>query len=126
MKIFISLFILLSLSGIYAQGNDSTSRNKQFIYVIRLIPKYQDEKNWDDNAKKTMLVHFKNLQDLLKEGKLLLAGRTDVELPITFGICVFNAKSLEEATEIGNNDPAVKAGMMTVEVFPFNVALMKK
>jgi len=70
--------------------------------------------------------HFDYLQDLLAQGKLILAGRTLNSDPTTFGIVIFLANSLPEALRIMENDPAIKQGVMQGELFPYRVALMGK
>lgn len=117
-------FILITFFNLSAQGKDTTG-NKTFIYVLKLMPGYYDSNNWKPKDMETIQVHFKNLQDMLSEGKLFVAGRTDVENEKTFGIVIYEAVSFEEAVKIANEDPAVKAGIMSVEVFPFSLALMK-
>ncbi|HVO74010.1 MAG TPA: YciI family protein [Ignavibacteriaceae bacterium] len=125
MKSCIFLFMLLIISfNLFAQEQDS-AKSKTFIYVLKLTPAYYDNNNWKDKDKETIQVHFKRLQDMLAEGKLITAGRTDVENAKTFGIVVFEADSFEDAVNIANEDPAVKAGIMSVEVFPFHLALMR-
>jgi uncharacterized protein len=117
-------FILITFFNLSAQVHDTTA-NKTFIYLLKLTPGYYDENNWKPKDTETIQVHFKNLQDMLSEGKLVVAGRTDVENEKTFGIVIYEAASFEEAVKTANEDPAVKAGIMSVEVFPFSLALMK-
>ncbi|MGB5793503.1 YciI family protein, partial [Poseidonibacter sp.] len=70
--------------------------------------------------------HFLKLQDLLAEDKLILAGKT-LGLDInTFGVVILEVSSEGEALEIMHSDPAVAEGIMTGELFPYKVALMKK
>jgi uncharacterized protein YciI len=52
--------------------------------------------------------HFKELQNLQKEGKLILAGRTLNIEPSGFGIVILEMNSEEEAIMLMENDPAVK------------------
>jgi len=126
MKILFLLILTIAFTSISAQEQDSTNVKNQFLYLLKLTPKYYDENNFDDEAMKTIQTHFKRLQDMLEKGKLIFAGRADVENDKTFGIVVFDANTLKEAEQIANNDPAVRAGIMSVEVFPFNVALIRK
>jgi len=98
---------------------------KQFIYILKLIPYLLDMKNWTVKEKAIVERHFANLQDLLKEGKLILAGKTDGLDEKTFGIVIFTANSEEEAKLIMKNDPAVAEGIMKAELFPYSIALMK-
>jgi uncharacterized protein len=67
--------------------------------------------------------HFKYLAALVKDGVVLMAGRTQNTGERTFGIVVFAAPSEAEARALMNGDPAVKQGVMTAELFPFSVAL---
>jgi uncharacterized protein YciI len=67
--------------------------------------------------------HFRHLQKLTADGVVLMAGRTLNTDARTMGIVVFVAASETEAAALMQNDPAVKQGVMTAEVFPFGVAL---
>ena len=52
---------------------------------------------------------------------MLLFGRTLTTDASTFGIVIFRAESAEAARRIMADDPAVAAGVMRGEVFPFRV-----
>lgn len=96
---------------------------KQYIYTLKLIPSLLDEKNWTDKENEIVSDHFQALQQLQKEDKLILAGRTLNMDQTTFGIVIIVAKSEEEAKVMMKSDPAVKEGIMTAELFPYQVAL---
>ncbi len=98
---------------------------KQFIYVLRPIPRLLVEENWTAHEQAITGRHFNYLKKLLAEGILVLAGKTDGLDEKTFGIVIIEANSLEEATSMMNNDPGVKEGIMTSEIFPYTVALIK-
>ncbi|MDV3429416.1 MAG: YciI family protein [Bacillota bacterium] len=98
---------------------------KQYIYVLKLIPSLLEESNWTEREEDIVNRHFKRLQVLLKEGKLILAGRTLNMDEKTFGIVVFEADSEIEAENIKNSDPAVAEGVMKAELFPYRVALKR-
>ena len=68
--------------------------------------------------------HFSYLQDLTRRGVVLLAGRTLNTDPSAFGIVIFQAESDQHARDIMQADPAVCAGVMRAELFPYRVALM--
>ena len=101
------------------------TKRKQYIYVLKLIPTLLDERNWTAKEEDIVGRHFRKLQDLLAEGKLILAGKTDGLDERTFGIVIFEADSEEEARTIMNSDPAVAEGIMTAELFPYTVALLR-
>lgn len=67
--------------------------------------------------------HFAYLQRLVAEGIVLMAGRTLTTDEQSFGIVVFVAVSPEAAAEVVQGDPAVQAGVMRAELFPYRVAL---
>lgn len=103
------------------------NEKKQFIYVLKLIPALYQPENWTEKEGDIVSRHFAKLQDLLRYGKLILAGKTsgrdDEE---TFGIVILEVESEEEALAIMNDDPAVAAGVMTAELFPYHIALIRK
>jgi uncharacterized protein YciI len=68
--------------------------------------------------------HFNYLKDLTGKGVAIFVGRTLTTDERTFGITVFEADSEEAARVIMNNDPAVIAGVMRAELFPFRIVLM--
>ena len=70
-----------------------------------------------------VMEHFRYLQDLLGEGKLILAGLCQDGPP---GIVVLEAEHHDAADAIAAGDPAVKAGLFKAEVRPYKVSLMRE
>lgn len=99
---------------------------KQFIYVLKLIPPLLNKDNWTEREEKIVDRHFYRLQKLLEEGKLFLAGKTAGIDEKTFGIVILEVESDEEAKAIMENDPCVAEGIMTAELYPYKVALIRK
>ncbi|WP_108670612.1 YciI family protein [Peribacillus acanthi] len=99
---------------------------QQYIYTLKLIPQLLEESNWTERENKIVSDHFLALKKLLEEDKLIMAGRTLQMDEKTFGIVVLNTESEEEARQYMENDPAVKEGIMTAELFPYKVALYNK
>lgn len=56
-----------------------------------------------------------------------MAGKTkyDVDNDENFGIVIFEADALEKALSIVEGDPAIVKGLMTAQLHPFNVAVIK-
>ena len=73
----------------------------------------------------TVSRHFAYLQDLTEKGVMILAGRTLNTDVSSFGICIFEAEDESAARKIMEADPAVVAGVMRAELFPYRIALMK-
>lgn len=99
---------------------------QQFIYVLRVAPKYHDEKSWQAADNAAVSSHFKRLQEAVATGQVILAGRTTESLDQTFGIVIFEAASEEAARRFMETDPAVEAGVMTATLHPYAVALRAK
>ena len=95
----------------------------QFVIVLRLQPKYQDDKNWTEADNQAVQRHFARLQQLQKDGKLILAGRTLVKE--SMGFVILEVESEAEARRVMDEDDAVKAGIMSAEVLPFQTALIR-
>ncbi|HMW33452.1 MAG TPA: YciI family protein [bacterium] len=104
---------------------DKNTGKKQFVYVLKLRPDLLKEENWKEADNAAVGRHFNYLKNLLAEGTLIFAGRTDVMNENTFGIAVFWATDESEAQKIMAGDAAVQAGVMTAQLLPFKVALMQ-
>lgn len=102
-----------------------SSRKQQFIYILKLIPRLLDARNWTNKEEQIVEEHFKNLEKLLSEQKLLLAGKTEGLDENTFGIVILETESEEEARKIMEDDPAVKKGIMKARLHPYRIALMR-
>lgn len=97
---------------------------KQFVIVLRLNEKYHDERNWTEADNQAVGRHFARLQKLQADGKLILAGRTTVKA--SMGVVIVEVETEAEARKIMEDDDAVKAGIMSAEVLPFQTALIRK
>lgn len=74
----------------------------------------------------TISRHFAYLTDLTNKGVMILVGRTQNNDESTLGIAIFEAEDESAARNIMENDPAVKGGVMTAELYPYQIALMRK
>ena len=93
--------------------------------MLRPVPRLQVEANWTEADNKVVAEHFAYLKSLLAEGRLIIAGKTDGLDAKTFGIAIFEADSPVVAERTMRDDPAVKNGIMTAELFPYSVALSR-
>ena len=99
---------------------------QQFVYVLRPVPALRDPEAWTEREERVVGDHFRRLQALLAEGRLILAGKTNDLDARTFGLVIFEASSDEEARAIMASDPAVAEGIMTAELFPYRIALCRE
>lgn len=99
---------------------------QQFVYVLRVAPKYHDEATWKEPERKAVGQHFARLAQATKDGKVILAGRSTEPLAHTFGLVIFEGENEAEARAFMEADPAVQAGLMTATLHPYSVALLRK
>jgi uncharacterized protein YciI len=95
-------------------------------YVIAFL-KTGDGKITDKNKiNELLMAHLKNIGKMAAEGKLVLAGPMGDQKGIE-GIFIFNVKTIAEAEVLGQTDPAVKAGLFSIEYHPWygTAALME-
>ena len=97
------------------------TRLSYFIYkIVGTRPDFTSGLTEIESA--VMVRHFDYLKELLHQGNLFLVGPcTDA----AFGIVIFEAESLREAEMIAQNDPSVIEGVMSVEVHPYRISLLR-
>jgi uncharacterized protein len=66
----------------------------QYIYTIKLIERLHDPKKWTNDDEQAVNRHFEYLKYQMQQGNMILAGRTQNDLKDTFGIVIFNAKTM--------------------------------
>ena len=101
-------------------------RMKQFIYIVRLVPRLHDEKAWTPQDRDIAMRHFGRLKAAGEHGPVILAGRTEESADKTFEIVIFDAPDAAAARAFMENDPAVKGEIMTAELHPYMVAVQRK
>ena len=62
--------------------------------------------------------HLNNIIRLANEGKLIVAGPFLDDQPVR-GIFIFNVQSIDEAKALTATDPAIKAGVLKMELRPW-------
>ena len=130
MKLFIYFCVSVALfqfglSQLAAQET-RPAKPKQFIYVLRLVPRLHDDKSWTKEDNMALERHVARFKHAIETGELILAGRTLEPGDKTFGIAIFHAPDEAAARQFMESDPAVVAGLMTAELHPFAVAFERK
>jgi uncharacterized protein len=98
---------------------------QEFIYVLRLVPRLYDGEKWTKEDNAALERHIIRFQEATKSGQLILAGRTKEPGDKTFGIAIFRASDEAAARKFMETDPAVVAKLMTAELHPFSVAMLR-
>ena len=117
--------VVTTVQSLTAQ-EPKAGKPKQFIYVLRLVPRLHADSAWTKEDKAVLERHFVRFQDAAKSGQLILAGRTSEPGDKTLGIAIFEAPDEDAARKFVQEDPAVVGGLMTAELHPFAVALRRK
>jgi uncharacterized protein YciI len=102
---------------------DSLGANENGMksYVLVILKTGPEDKNITDKAIRDSLFrgHFSNMGVMAKAGKLVVAGPIGKNDKTYRGIFILNVKTIEEARELTQTDPSVKAGIFDVEIFPW-------
>lgn len=114
--------VLLALGS---AGSAYAQEKEQYAIVLKPVPRLLEAANWTEEDNQAVASHFQRLKAFTETGKVILAGRTLNEDATQFGLIIVEVGSEAEAREIMDQDPAVKAGVMTAELFPYRVALMR-
>ncbi|MHA2222653.1 MAG: YciI family protein [Candidatus Thorarchaeota archaeon] len=88
---------------------------QSFVFMLRPANDYGSPE-----TEQRVSEHFAHLQQLQKDGKLIMAGRFS---EVLIGLVMLETESREEAVNIMENDPAVKAGIFHAELYPWSIAL---
>lgn len=63
--------------------------------------------------------HMNNINRMAEEGTLALAGPFGANDKNYRGLYIFNAKDIDEVTNLVNTDPAVQAKFLEAEIYPW-------
>lgn len=104
-----------------APATAPAAKLKQYIYVLKLVPRLHDDNAWTEADKAVLQRHVANFKAATERGQLLHAGRTMEAAKDTFGLAIFTATDDEAARTFMNSDPCVVAGLMTATLHPYAV-----
>ena len=96
-------------------GDSTIVMQKYFIAFLKAGPNRSQSKEEAEEIQKKHLAH---LTRIYEQGKTSITGpfASDGEIR---GIVIFNTSTMEEAKKLANEDPAVKAGRLVVEILPW-------
>lgn len=124
MKLLLILITTFFSMQLYAQ--DSTgAKHKQYLGVLTLTDTYKNDANWGKVEQGIIGEHFQRLVKMQQEGRLMMAGRTQLESnnPAMMGLVIFYASDDNEALRFMMEDPAVKNKIMLAKVYPYAIAV---
>ena len=110
---------------------DGFAAQPTWIGILSLRPGLEDLTVWTDVERAAVGAHFKELQRQAREGRLVIAGRSNDQdgenrlAQDTIGITIFHAANREEARRLMEDDPAVRAGIMRYRLHSYNIAVAR-
>lgn len=96
---------------------------EHFIYIIRPTRATMLTSGPTATEENAINEHFLYLQNLTRMGVAILVGRTLNTDSSAFGSVIFQAETHSDAKEIMSKDPAVLAGVMAAELFPYKIVM---
>lgn len=118
MKILLSLLVAVS-AALPAVAQEAPDPSDMMIYYVGFL--YRGD-NWtpevSEQTREIQAGHMAHINRMAADGKLVLAGpfMDDGDLR---GMFVFTVDSMEEAEALVQQDPAVQAGRLRVELHPW-------
>ena len=114
-------FLLLGSDSCYAQADSAAAKPKfeMMMYQMVLLSKGPNSGKLDSMTSRRLGEgHMDNIKKMAGEGKLVLAGPFGDKGDLR-GIFIMDVPNKEEAERLCNEDPAVKAGALQIEIKPW-------
>ena len=90
---------------------------KNYVLVILKTGTYQPKNNAERDS--LFAGHFSNMEKLSQQGKLIIAGPFGQNSLTYRGLFIFDVKTTEEARQLVETDPTVKAGVFEYALLPW-------
>jgi len=97
-------------------GADDYGMKSYVLVILKTGPTISDDKEF---VGRCFRGHMDNIGRLVDEGKLVVAGPLGKNDLTYRGIFILNVKTVEEAAEMLQSDPAVKEGLLAAELLPW-------
>lgn len=87
------------------------------MYILAILKTGSNKIEDKEKLNELFKGHMDNINQLAKDGKLIIAGPLKRNDKNYRGIFILNAKTIEEANELLLTDPAIKEKLFEVEIF---------
>lgn len=121
------LFILVSFiatTGFSQEKKEKYDPMKEYemkTYYFGFLKSGTKRDQSKEEVAKIQQAHLEHLKKLADAGQLVIAGPF-LDNSEFRGVLIFNVETIEEAKKLANNDPAVKAGRLIVDIKPWMAA----
>jgi uncharacterized protein YciI len=116
---WVAIAAALFLGAVGAMAEEPAPPAQMTLYYLALLHKgaaWTPEQT--PEVKSVLEGHMANIRRLAAEGKLILAGPFEGDGELR-GLFLLQVGSLQEAQQLVDSDPAVKAGRFRVELLPW-------
>ena len=95
-------------------GGDDYGMKRYVLVILKTGTNQTTDKTLINNSFRG---HMENINRLVKEGKMIVAGPLGKNDKTYRGIFILNVTKIEEAEKLVENDPAVKEGLLDFELY---------
>lgn len=95
-------------------GADDYGMKSYILVILKTGPNQTSDKTLINNSFRG---HMNNINHLVKEGKMIVAGPVTKNEKTYRGIFILNVTDFEEARKLLQNDPAISEGLLDVELY---------
>jgi uncharacterized protein YciI len=113
--LLVGLLVIAIAPTAHTQAQSSKKGRLQNFFVLLKRPP-SSQRMSKEASDKLQEEHMANIRKLANDDKLVMAGPF-VDDTVLRGIFVLRAKSIVEAQQLANGDPAVKAGSLSAEIY---------
>lgn len=99
----------------YQDGDTTYTMKKYFISFLKKGP---NRDRPEEEAAAIQTAHLEHMARLAEDKKICIAGPFGDDTDLR-GIVIYSAKTIEEAREYAETDPAVKKGVLIAELHPW-------
>jgi uncharacterized protein YciI len=119
MKKLLLMLAVVTLFGFSQENHKQEIKDGEMKQYFLVLLKRGPIRNHDSTtAAEIQKGHIKNIGRLYSEGKIDIAGPFGHDGDLR-GIFIFNCETYEEVLQHCSTDPAIKAGRLTAEIYPW-------
>ncbi len=129
MKSIFTFFMILTLPNLMFAQNENLDFDQELAnsleadqygmkaYVLVILKTGTAKIEDKERINELFRGHMENINRLVEEGKLIVAGPLGKNENSYRGIFILNVKTIEEAAELVETDPAVKEGLLAADLY---------
>jgi uncharacterized protein len=118
----VAMVSLVAMAALAQEEKKTAPQYEMRMYVFGTLKRGPNAGKGDKAEQdKIQAGHMANIQKMAAAGKLIVAGPMGDDGDLR-GIFIFDAKSVDEVKAMAEEDPAIKAGRLVLELHPWYAA----